>query len=513
MIQQIDGFNVLVDPDGVYPQAVCDGLVIKASSLKQRAEIGMSQKGPKWAFAYKFKSLQAETKIDHVEWQVGKSGRVTPVAVFDEISLGGTKITRATLNNYDYMHSLPVLTETRSVIRQESMNCWRELCTIEYGKPIDSIDLLKCGDFIVDLTSKEENRFRIEKIDDSGFWVKDGHMCVNWFEFEEDRYAIVCPLEQEKLQMDDLIVVERSNDVIPRIIAIKKHQKNVYTDDMDTTIRISKRKDSFKEPRECPICGHPLLKRNAQHFCTNPTCPAQLKGRIEHFASRDAMNITGLGEGIIDILSELGFLSDLPSIYSLKNHEDELIHLPRFGKTKVKKLLASIEASKTPELWQFIYGLSIDGIGHHASKDLANHFQTLNGVFTASMEELSKIESMGPVNAATFYNFMNDNANIDLLVRLRQAGVHPKEKETTSNEFQGMSFVITGTLEQPRKFYQDIIESKGGKVSGSVSKKTSVVLIGEDAGSKEEKARKLVAEGAEILILDNEGKIKEYLEL
>lgn len=247
MIQQIDGFNVLVDPDGVYPQAVCDGLVIKASSLKQRAEIGMSQKGPKWAFAYKFKSLQAETKIDHVEWQVGKSGRVTPVAVFDEISLGGTKITRATLNNYDYMHSLPVLTETRSVIRQESMNCWRELCTIEYGKPIDSIDLLKCGDFIVDLTSKEENRFRIEKIDDSGFWVKDGHMCVNWFEFEEDRYAIVCPLEQEKLQMDDLIVVERSNDVIPRIIAIKKHQKNVYTDDMDTTIRISKRKDSFKQ--------------------------------------------------------------------------------------------------------------------------------------------------------------------------------------------------------------------------------------------------------------------------
>lgn len=511
LIQEIDGFNVLVDPDGVYPQAVCDGLVIKVSSLKQRLEIGSSSKGPKWAFAFKFPSLQAETRIDHVEWQVGKSGRVTPVAVFDEISLGGTKITRATLNNIDYMHSLPLLSETRHVFRQDSMDPWGELSTIEYGKPIDSIDLLKCGDFIVDLPSKEEKRFRIEKIEDPGFWVKDGHLCSYWFEFEEDRFALVCPLEQQELQIDDLIVVERSNDVIPRIIAIKRHQKYTYPDDMDTTIEVYKRWDSFKEPTVCPICGHPLTSRNALLYCTNPACSAQIKGKIEHFASRDAMNITGLGEGIIDILTDLGFLSDLPSIYSLKEHADELISLPRFGKTKVKNLLSAIEASKTPELWQFIYALSIEGIGHRASKDIADHFLTQKGVFTATMEELSKIESMGPVNASVFYDFINERSTIDMLVRLNQAGVSPKEKKITSQEFQGMSFVITGTLENPRKYYQELIESKGGKVSGSVSKKTSVVLIGTDAGSKEDKARKLAAEGAEILILDDEGKIMDYL--
>lgn len=512
MIQQVDGFNVLIDPDGVYPQAVCDGLVIKVSSLKQRAEIGMAQKGPKWAFAYKFKSLQAETRINHVEWQVGKSGRVTPVAVFDEISLGGTKITRATLNNYDYMQSLQVLSEKRLVCLDDTFDPWGENVEIIYGKPIPYIEYFKIGDFIIDTKSEDDLRFQIKEIKEEGeqgFWVRDGWLGDHWISFEENRYAIVSQAFTG-LQVDDLIIVERSNDVIPRIIAIKRHQK--HTPAQLALQEFQERKSTFEMPEVCPCCGSKLSIHLPLINCPNLNCSAQLKGRLEHFASRDAMNITGLGEGVIDILSDLGFLSDLPSIYALKEHEQELVDLPRFGKTKVKKLLASIEASKTPELWQFIYGLSIDGIGHHASKDLANHFLTFNGILTATMDELLKIESMGPVNAATFFDFINDKTNIDMLDRLIKVGIQPKEKQVTSNELQGKSFVITGTLDQPRKFYQDLIESKGGKVSGSVSKKTYAVLIGADAGSKETKAKELVAKGEPLILLNGDDEINTFFE-
>lgn len=422
MIQEIDGFNILVND--FYPQALCDGMVVKVSSLKKREEIGFSVKGPKWAFAYKFKSLQAVTRIDHIEWQVGKSGRVTPVAVFDEISLGGTKITRATLNNTDYMNSLPVL---------------------------------------------------------------DGND------------------QTPGLQADDLIVVERSNDVIPRIIAIQKHQPDSPSE------TLSERSASFEQPNLCPICHHHLADHSPLLYCTNPTCSAQIKGRIDHYASRDAMNIVGLGAGVVDALFDAGMLTKLSDLYQLKDHREELERLDKFGKVKVNKLLKSIEASKEPELWQFLYALSIEGIGHRASKEIAQHFKTIEMILQSKEEDFLKLEFLGPVLTRSLLDSLNDPTFCSEVHALLLAGVQPKPVQTASSEFQGKSFVITGTLEHPRKTYQDLIESKGGKVSGSVSKKTDVVLIGEDAGSKEEKARKLASEGVPILILDTPEAIDSYL--
>lgn len=427
-IQQIDGFNVLMDKENIYPQAVCDGLVIKVASQKKRDEIGFSSKGPKWAFAYKFKPLQTKTRIDHVEWQVGKSGRLTPVAVFDEINLGGTKITRATLNNYDYMQNL-----------------------------------------------------QIEK------------------------------KKQKGLQMNDLIIVERSNDVIPRVVAIEKRQNCIYSTSMDTTEIITKRMKTFKEPMICPVCGQPVTSRYPLHYCTNPACSSQRKGRLEHYVSRDAMNIVGLGEGIIDVLYEEGILTDIPSIYSLESHKDALLKLPKFGERKVSKLLSSIEASKTPELWQFIYALSIDGVGHKASKDLAQRYHTLDNLLKATEEELLEMEDMGNITATNIITYLQNEDMLAMIQSLLDTGIQVKEVSVAGDTFKGKTFVITGTLEHPRKYYQDIIESNGGKVSGSVSKKTTAVLIGADAGSKEAKARKLVAEGNPVEILDTEEKIKNYL--
>ena len=410
-IQQKDGFNVLMDTKKEYPQAVCDGLVIKVNSLKLRDEIGMSEKGPKWAFAYKFKPLQETTRIIRVVWQVGKTGRITPVAEFEEISLGGTKITRATLNNLGYMQDMG-------------------------------------------------------------------------------------------LSYNDSIVVERSNDVIPRVVEVKNHNETLLVDEDDY--------NSFQLPKECPVCHGKIYERNALHYCENPMCPAQIKGKITHYASRDAMNIVGLGEGIVNTLFENHLLSDIPSIYDLINKREELETLPKFGQKKVDNLYKSIEKTKNPELWQFIYSLSIPEIGKKASKDLAQRYHTLDALLHATYEELIEIEDFGSIMANNTVDFITNTDVMDMIEKLQMAGVQPKEVEIHSDELKGKTFVITGTLQHSRKFYQEIIEKKGGKCAGSVSKKTTAVLIGSDAGSKETKARDLVSKGEPIVLLESEDAIKEY---
>ncbi|MCF0106916.1 MAG: NAD-dependent DNA ligase LigA [Holdemanella sp.] len=411
-IKQVDGFNILMHED--YPQAVCDGLVIKVSSKKLRDEIGMSEKGPKWAFAYKFKPLQEKTKILKIVWQVGKSGRITPVAEFEEISLGGTKITRATLNNYDYM-------------------------------------------------------------------------------------------KQMDLQYNDTIVVERSNDVIPRVVEVACHNE---TDEINNDAYLS-----FSLPSECPICHGKVKELYPLHYCDNPLCPAQLKGKIVHYASRDAMNIVGLGEGIVDTLFENDLLSDIPSIYSLLEKRDELEALPKFGKKKVDNLFNSIEKTKQCELWQFIYSLSISEIGKKASKDLAQRYLTFDHFMKATYEELIEMEEFGQVLAQNIIDFISNENIMEMIHKLKECGVTIKDVEVNSDELKGKTFVITGTLQNPRKFYQDIIEKKGGKCAGSVSKKTCAVLIGSDAGSKETKARELVAKGEPIVLLESEEAIQAYFHI
>lgn len=509
MIQEIEGFNILVTPkdekhDLEFPQAMCDGLVIKVNDRKLRDEIGMSEKGPKWAFAFKFKPLQAETRINHIEYGVGKSGKVTPVAVFDEINLGGTKITKATLNNYDYMQSLPVLGTKRN-------NTY-----VEYSKPVPCKNCIKVGDVLVDKKwqkSQGEEECKIivvGQVGEDGFWIEQPvQWSGEWYEFEDDRYYL---LPEQGLKMDDILIVERSNDVIPRVVAIKHRGYMVYNDDFNTSMMCAVRKETFEEPKVCPVCGKKLLREGPLHFCTNPLCSAQIKNKIEHYASRDAMNIVGLGEGIVEVLFEKGFLIDLPSIYRLHNHRDLLIELEKFGERKVDKLLKSIEDSKNPELWQFIYALSIDNIGKRASKDLAQRYHTLENFMNATKEELLSMESIGEVMANTIIEFINSDMK-EVIQELLYLGVEPKEVEIQGEKYKGMTFVITGTLKEPRTFYQNLIEKNGGKVSGSVSKKTNVVLIGAEAGSKETKARDLLAKGADIELLDTQEKVDKYFGL
>lgn len=491
MIQSIDGFNVLV-ADG-YPQAVCDGLVIKVDSYDERAEIGMSEKGPKWAFAYKFKPLQVETVIQNVEWQVGnKTGRLTPVAVFEEVSLGGTKITRATLNNYDYMKNLPIL----NIITEVSGKTY----TQNTSKPIEDIMFIQKGDMLRDSKYNESQGedeceyIKVGDITDDGFWIDEPtNWNGEWYEFEANRFY----LQPKGIHVGDKIIVERSNDVIPRIVAVKEfHLGN----------------PSFEVPNVCPDCGHPIEEKYPLHFCTNPMCPSQMKGRIEHYASRDAMNIVGLGEAIVDIFFEKGFLTDLSSIYHLSDHRKELEALPKFGKKKVDNLLKEIENKKTPELWQFIYALCINGVGKKASKDLAQHYLTLDNFLNATYDDLCSMQDMGEITAQGLVDFASNDTAKDTIQKLLDAGVLPQAVQVNGDKFAGMTFVITGTLQNPRKYYQDMIEKNGGKVSGSVSKKTNVVLIGTDAGSKEAKARKLVADGANIKLLDTEAAVQSFLE-
>lgn len=495
-IQQIDGFNVLVSEG--YPQAVCDGLVIKVDSYAARNKIGMSEKGPKWAFAFKFKPLQVETIIHNVEWQVGnKTGRLTPVGIFEEVSLGGTKITRATLNNYDYMKNLPVL----NIITTASSKTYEQ----DVSKPIGNIMFIQKGDILRDskyMQSQGEDECEYIKVGDAtddGFWIDEPtDWNGEWYQFESNRFY----LQTKGIHVGDKIIVERSNDVIPRIVAIKEHYKD----------NSKMNNSSFEVPKVCPDCGHLIEEKYPLHFCTNPMCPSQMKGRIEHYASRDAMNIVGLGEAIVDIFFKKGFLTDLSSIYHLSEYREELESLPKFGKKKVENLLNSIEKSKNPELWQFIYALCINGVGKKASKDLAQHYLTLENFLKANFDNLCKMPDIGGITAQGIVDFITDESAKEMIQKLLDAGVAPQEVEVVGDKFSGMTFVITGTLQNSRKYYQEIIEKNGGKVVGSVSKKTTAVLIGTDAGSKEEKARKLVSEGADIKLLDSEESIMEFLD-
>ena len=497
-IQQVNGFNVLLDEDKLFPQAVCDGLVIKVNSSKLREKIGFTEKGPKWAFAYKFKPLQETTRIDHVEWQVGKTGRIVPVAVFDEIALGGVKITRATLNNYDYMKMLPTLFAERNGQ------------FISYTTPLkkSEFSLLQPGDILQDLkpekSHSELNEVEIQDINTDGFWIHDiqeGIFDGEWYPIEEGRYLLKS--EEIGLQMDDEIIVERSNDVIPRIIGIHHHSNQV-----DLT---QSRALSFKVPNVCPVCGGIVEEKYPLHFCGNEECSAKMLGKMIHFVTRDAMNIVGMGDSIIELLLNEHLITDLPSIYDLKDKTDTLKKLPKFGNKKIQNLLESIELSKNPELSNFIYALSIPTVGKKTAKDLAKNFKTMDAILNCTTEELLNIDDMGEVMTNEIYTYFHSTHNQELIASLLNKGICLKEVIENGNLLNGKKFVITGTLENPRKFYQDMIEANGGKVSGSVSKNTDVVLIGADAGSKEDKARKLVAEGHPILLLDSEQAIRDYI--
>lgn len=369
-----------------------DGAVVKINDFAQREKLGATSKVPKWAIAYKYPPEEKETKLLNIELSVGRTGRITPTAVFEPVWLCGTKVERATLHNQDF---------------------------------IDDLDI----------------------------------------------------------RIGDTIKVYKSGEIIPKVRCVIKEKRP---------------QDSkpFIIGDTCPVCNaHTIHDDKADIRCSNPHCPAQIERWIINFVGRDAMDIKGFGMMYIKTLIENGYLKDPADIYYLHNYRDELIAKGLIGKEKnTDKLLNAIEKSKQNAPWRLLTGLGILNIGKSASRSLINHFHSFDDIAKATEEEIKQVADIGEISAKLVYEFFHDEENIALLNKLKEANVNMAEEKTekTSDKFQGLTFVLTGTLEtMGRSEASEIIQSLGGKASGSVSKKTSYVIAGVNAGSKLTKAESL----------------------
>ena len=370
-----------------------DGAVVKLNRIADREKLGSTSKVPRWAVAYKYPPEEKETKVLDIELSVGRTGRITPTAIFEPIRLCGTTVSRATLHNQDF---------------------------------IDDLDI----------------------------------------------------------GIGDTIVVYKSGEIIPKVKEV------IHAKRPEGTVR-------FEIPDVCPVCGAKTEreKDTADIKCTSPNCPAQLERHIINFVGRDAMDIKGFGTVYIEELVRLGYLKDVADIYDLKDHREELIEQGIIGKEKnTDKLLDAIETSKKNDAYKLLTGLGIPNVGKAAAKAILKYFKEFDALETADMEKLQEVNDIGEVSADCIFRFFGDEKNKVLLQRLRDAGVNMAyiPEEGADERFAGQTFVITGTLpSMDRKEAAALIEKFGGKVAGSVSKKTAYVLAGENAGSKLTKANEL----------------------
>ncbi len=366
-----------------------DGVVIKINDLSQREEMGATAKTPKWAVAYKFPPEEKETILRSIEVNVGRTGALTPVAVFDTILLAGTSVSRAVLHNQDFIN-------------------------------------------------------------------------------------------EKDIRIGDTILVRKAGDIIPEVLRSTSHEENSVP---------------YQLPSCCPVCGTKTVRDETESVlrCSNISCPAQLHKQLVHFASRDAMNIEGLGPAIVTALIEANLISDAADLYSLT--KEQLMMLEGFKDKSAENLLAAIAASKSNPLDRVIFALGIRNIGQKAANLLCTHFGTLDAIEQAKHEEISAIEGFGDVMATSLYTALHDSNVKQLLLRLRYAGLTLEFEKPEVHEnafFSGKTFVLTGTLSQmKRSEAKKAIEAAGGTVTGSVSGKTDYVIVGEDAGSKLVKAQEL----------------------
>lgn len=371
-----------------------DGAVVKLNDLEDRRKCPDTAKNGGWLVAYKYPPEEKETVVRDIELSVGRTGRVTPTAVFDPVRLCGTTVTRATLHNQDY---------------------------------IDDLDI----------------------------------------------------------GIGDTIRVYKSGEIIPKVKSVVKEKRQ------PGTVR-------FRIPDRCPVCGALVVRDEdtADMKCTGSSCPAQVERHIINFVGRDAMDIKGFGEVYIRELIAQGFIHDISDIYYLSDHRDKLIELGIIGKEKnTDKLLAAIEASKSNEPFRLLTGFGIPNVGKAAAKSLMKHFGSIDELASAPADRLTDVDDVGSVTADAVRAFFDDEQNIRIIDRLKEAGVNMKMEEPAEQAeqiFEGKTFVITGTLpSMDRKAAAALIEERGGKVSGSVSKKTDYLLAGEAAGSKLTKAQQL----------------------
>ena len=365
-----------------------DGMVIKITDMKTRAALGYTQKFPRWAIAYKFPALEKTTVVRNVTWDVGRTGKLTPLAHVQEVEIGGVTVKKATLNNYE--------------------------------------DILR-----------------------------------------------------KKVALGTRVFIRRSNDVIPEILGAVPVQEGEQ-------IPVAK-------PAVCPACGTPLAEIGPNLFCENSLdCKPQLLSRMVHFCSRDAMNVEGLSEKTLTLLFEQLDMRTVADIYTLK--AEDLQGKEGFKDKKIGNLLSAIEASKTPQLENFVLALGIPNVGKKTAHDLAERYQTFDALRQATAEELVEIRDIGGIVANSVVAFFQNEHYARIIDKLLALGVCPQDVQKTSGAqpFLDQTFVLTGTLEHfKRSEAQKIIQDLGGKTAGSVSSRTSYVLAGEAAGSKLQKAREL----------------------
>ena len=367
-----------------------DGVVIKIDSADVQRKLGYTGKAPRWAVAYKFTARAGITQVEDIKVQVGRTGKLTPVAWLTPTLIGGTTVSRATLHNADEIERLGLLI---------------------------------------------------------GDWVK----------------------------------VERGGDVIPKVVEVVEDQDHPR----GTT--------KFHFPSHCPVCGSDIARTEseADYRCVNVDCPARLRESLLHFSARNVMNIEGLGEAVVVQLMDRGMVKSIADLYALT--EEQLLSLERIGKKTADALLAEIAKSKTAPLNRVLFGLGISMVGERTAQLLAEEFGSMDALITASADELERVNEVGPRVSQAIRAFFDEAQNRELLEKLRAAGLtFTAEKRKKSSQLEGMTFVLTGTLPNlSREDAKARIEAAGGRVSGSVSKKTHYVVAGEDAGSKLDKAREL----------------------
>ena len=368
-----------------------DGMVIKVNDLELQDEMGMTSHHPRWAIAYKFKARQATSKLRAVEYQVGRTGAVTPVAKIDPVPIGGVTVTSISLHNADF-------------------------------------------------------------------------------------------IAEKDLRIGDSVLVERAGDVIPYIVKSFPELRNGSEEEIIF-------------PTACPVCNSVLEKPEGEAVwrCNNINCEAQVVERIIHFNSKDAMDIRGMGEANVRKFYELGYLKDVPSLYKLPF--DEIKQLEGFGAKSIDNLRAAIENSKTQPLYRLIYALGIRFVGEATAKTLAAAVSYLPDVKNKSLEELQQLEDVGPKVASTIYEFFQNKDNLELLHQLEQLGVQLKNEHKEIHKggnLSGLTFLFTGTLPTlKRSAAEQMVEENGGSILSGVSAKLNYLVVGDDAGSKLEKAKKL----------------------
>ncbi|MBQ5610501.1 MAG: NAD-dependent DNA ligase LigA [Fibrobacteraceae bacterium] len=365
-----------------------DGMVIKLNDLDLQEELGSTAKSPRWVIAYKFKAERAYTKLLSVEYQVGRTGAITPVANLSPVRLAGTTVKRATLHNFD----------------------------------------------------------EIKRLD---------------------------------IHLNDTVGVEKGGEIIPKIVCVVKEDRTLDAEEISA-------------PKNCPECNEPLIQPEGEVIlrCGNLHCRAMRQCLFENFVSRDAMNIENLGPSLISALLDAKLITELSDIYKLS--KENLLQLERMADKSVTNILNAIEKSKSQSLEHLLLALGIRYVGRTSAKNIAKHFRDLDNILKASKEDFLEVTDIGEIIADSVYRFFNSETSKQEIQKLQEAGLNTKYLGTEGSLFKGQTIVITGTLPSlDRNEARLLIEENGGKVSGSVSKKTSWVLAGEAAGSKLTKANEL----------------------